>query len=447
MTPAARVAAAIELLEAIDAAPRPADAVVAAWFRQRRYIGAKDRSAVAERVYGVLRHRARLDWWLQRCDAVPAARPRVIAWLILKEDSDAATVSAMFDGGRYAPEPFDPAEAVLVAALPPGGLDHPDMPAAVRAECPEWAAPSLQAAFGEQFEAELAALLEPAPVDLRVNTRMATRDEVVARLRADGLEAAPTPYAPTGVRLAGRPPLTGHPLFRSGAVEVQDEGSQLVALLVDARPGQQVVDFCAGAGGKALALADRMENKGRVVACDIAAARLERGRERLRRSQVDNIEPRLLTGERDRWVARQKGKFDRVLIDAPCSNSGAWRRHPEARWRRVDLPALTGLQDAILASACRLVKPGGRLVYATCSLLPEENEARIAAFLAGHPAFRPVPTEVAWTEAGLGAATAAGPDLRLTPARHGTDAFYVAVLERVAEGAEAWPAGEAAADG
>jgi len=432
MTPAARTAAAIELLEAVEASPRPADAVITGWFRQRRYVGAKDRTAIGDRVYAVLRHRLRLEWWLVRAGAPVAPRTLAIAWLVLGEALEVSALVVLFDGSLYAPAPMDEAERALIAALPPGRIDHPDMPEAVRVECPEWAAPSLQAAFGDRFTEELAALLAPAPVDLRVNEQVARRDDALARLRVDGIESAPTPYSPVGIRVAGHPPLAGHPLFRGGAIEIQDEGSQLVALLVGARPGDQVVDFCAGAGGKALALAARMANKGRVVACDVAAERLERGRERLHRSHVNNIEPRVLSGERDRWVARQKGKFDRVLIDAPCSNSGAWRRHPEARRRPVDLEALAAVQDSILDSACRLVKPGGRLVYATCSLLPEENEARLEAFLGRHAEFRPVPVEQAWRDAGLGEAPAAGRDLRLTPARHGTDAFYVAVMDRAA---------------
>lgn len=434
MTPAARVAATIELLEAVSAeSGRPADAVVSAYFRQRRFIGSKDRSALAERLYGLLRMRARIDWWLKRADHPPTARARVIGGLMLAEAVPAAEVARLFSGGRHAAETLDGEERALVKALDSRTLEHPDMSAGTRAECPDWAAGPLQALFGDRFATELAALLTSAPLDLRVNTLKAERESVRAALAAAGIQAEATPLSPIGLRVAGRPPLAGLPLFKAGQIEVQDEGSQLVAALVDPKPGQQVIDFCAGAGGKALALAARMEGRGRVVAADISKGRLIRAKERLRRAGIDNVEPRLLATERDRWVSRVKGKFDRVLIDAPCSGTGAWRRNPDSRWRPVDLAELTGLQSRILASAARLTKPGGRLVYATCSLLREENEAVVEAFLAEHPEYRVLPMAEVWAAA-LPTPWPGGEDdraLRLTPARHGTDGFFAMVLERL----------------
>ncbi len=441
MTPDARIAATIELLDEIIASERPADAVVAAYFRRRRYIGAKDRGNVAERIYATLRHHARLGWWLARTGHADSARARVIAELVLAERMSANDVAARFSGRQYAPAPLTGAEDRLAAALATHTPDHPDMAVAVRGECPDWAAEPLQARFGDRVETELAGLLRAAPLDLRVNELKGTSPaDVAARLADVGVEAAPTPLSPVGLRVRGRPPLAGQALFRGGTVEVQDEGSQLVALLADVRPGHQVVDFCAGAGGKALAMAARMGNKGRVVACDVSERRLIRARQRLRRAGADNIEPKLLTSERDRWVNRQKCKFDRVLVDAPCSGTGAWRRHPDARWRPVDLVALTALQDRILASAARLVKPGGRLIYATCSLLPAENDARVAAFLDTEDDFTVVPVTAVWGDAVGGECPSPGPYLHLTPARHGTDGFFAAVLERrTSESAE--PAG------
>ncbi len=432
MTPAARIAATIELLDAMFATERPADGVASAYFRSRRFIGAKDRGAIAERVYAVLRHRARLTWWLDRAGHIDrGGRGLTIAHLALVEQMSVAALTERFCGGRFGPAPLEAAELRLTRAVEGHTVDHPAMPRPVRTECPDWAAAPLQAAFGDRFEVELAALLDPAPLDLRVNEIRGMRDEVRAALAAGGIPAEPTPLSPLGLRILGRPPLAHHPLFRNGIVEVQDEGSQLVALLTDARPGQQVADFCAGAGGKALALAARMRGKGRVVACDVSEGRLIRARERLRRAGIDNVEPRLLSGEADKWIKRQKGKFDRVLVDAPCSGSGAWRRNPDARWRPIDLGSLTALQGRLLASAARLVKPGGRLVYATCSLLPDENEDRIAAFLDGHPEFRPVAVRAVWAEAVGTPCPAGGPLLHLTPARHGTDGFFVAILERL----------------
>ncbi|NBC32025.1 MAG: methyltransferase domain-containing protein [Alphaproteobacteria bacterium] len=436
MTPAARLAATIEALDAIDATPRPADGTLAAFFRQRRYMGAKDRSAVAERVYAILRHRARLAWALARAggaEAEPDGRLLVLGDTVLREGTGLKDLGRLFDGGQYAPAALTDDERALARALAGQALDDPAMPEPVRTECPDWAAAPLHAAFGDRFGDELLALLQPAPLDLRVQEGRQSREAVIARLARDGIEAAPTPLSPLGIRVTGRPPLAGHPLFRSGVIEVQDEGSQLVALLADARPGQQVADFCAGAGGKALAMAARMQGKGRVVACEIAEGRLIRAKERIKRAGVDNIEPRRLEHERDKWVRRQKGKFDRVLIDAPCSGCGAWRRNPDARWRPTDLPALADLQARILASAARLTKPGGRLVYATCSLLPEENRQQIDHFLSETDAFAVVPVADVWPAAvGTPPPAGDGPFLQLTPARHHTDGFFVAVLERTA---------------
>ena len=436
MTPAARLAATIDALDAIDATPRPADGTLAAFFRQRRYMGAKDRAAVAERVYAILRHRARLGWCLARTGVGedPDGRKLVLAYAVLGEGVGLKDLGRLFDGGQYAPAALTDGERALARELAGLALDDPAMPEPVRYECPDWAAGPLHAAFGERFGAELSALLAPAPLDLRLQEGRQSREAVIGRLAKDGIAAAPTPLSPLGIRVEGRPPLAGHPLFRSGVIEVQDEGSQLVALLADARPGQQVADFCAGAGGKALAMAARMQGKGRVVACEIAEGRLIRAKERIKRAGVDNIEPKRLEHERDKWVRRQKGKFDRVLIDAPCSGCGAWRRNPDARWRPTELPALAELQARILASAARLTRPGGRLIYATCSLLPEENLQQVEHFLSETEGFSIVPVTDVWREA-LGTEPPAldGPFLQLTPARHHTDGFFVAVLQRTAD--------------
>jgi 16S rRNA (cytosine967-C5)-methyltransferase len=234
------------------------------------------------------------------------------------------------------------------------------------------------------------------------------------------------------LRLAERVPLGGLATFKNGLVEVQDEGSQIAALLVDARPGMRVVDFCAGAGGKTLALAAQMANRGKLVACDVSARRLEKGVRRLRRAGVGNAERRALTSERDKWVKRHAGRFDRVLVDAPCLGTGTWRRNPGDKWRVTpeELADLLVRQHQILNSAARLVRPGGRLVYATCSVLREENEAQADAFLAATPEFSVVPAADVWHGAIGGVAPGGERYLRLTPALHGTDGFFVAIFER-----------------
>jgi 16S rRNA (cytosine967-C5)-methyltransferase len=235
----------------------------------------------------------------------------------------------------------------------------------------------------------------------------------------------------------GRPSIMAHPLYKDGAIEIQDEGSQLVALMADARPGQEVVDFCAGAGGKTLAMAAAMNNKGRVIASDVLANRLNRAKERFRRAGVHNIQTHPITGETDPWIKRHKGRFDRVLVDAPCSGTGTWRRNPDQRWRSLGpgLADLIPLQGRLLQSASRLVKPGGRLIYATCSMLPAENEDHAEAFLSANPDFTLVPSADVWRTAVWpegGPEVPTEPYLRLTPATHDTDGFFAALFERKA---------------
>jgi 16S rRNA (cytosine967-C5)-methyltransferase len=325
-------------------------------------------------------------------------------------------------------------ERSLLDKLQGSTIDHPAMPDEVRFECPSWAAAPLRRRFDDAFQREMAALLTPPPLDLRVNPLKATREDVLRALQDLGLRPEASRMAPHGIRLKQRPSLARLPMLQNGEVEIQDEGSQLVAMLVDARPGERVVDFCSGAGGKTLAIAAQMANKGRIIACDVLANRLKRSTERFRRAGVHNIETKALTSEKDPWVKRRKGTFDRVLVDAPCSGTGTWRRNPDARWRQLGpgLDSLLPLQAGILASAARLVKPGGRLVYATCSLLPEENEDQVAAFLSAHPDFHVVPLH----EAAPQLTGSAHPDyLSLTPARHDTDGFFAAVMQRAAKAA------------
>ncbi|MBX6323477.1 MAG: RsmB/NOP family class I SAM-dependent RNA methyltransferase, partial [Rhodospirillaceae bacterium] len=335
-------------------------------------------------------------------------------------------------GAPAPPAPLAPAERRLARALTGQAIDHPEQPDWVRLEHPEWLSADLRRSLGASFEAEMTALMAPATLDLRVNALKATREAAIAALAAEGVEAAPTPLSPWGLRVDARLPLNVLAAFRDGLVEVQDEGSQVAALLVDARPGQQVVDFCAGAGGKTLALAAAMGNRGRLVACDTLPGRLRRAGERLRRAGVHNVRARVLAGARDPWVKRHRGRFDRVLIDAPCTGTGTWRRNPDARWRLApeQLGGLRAAQREILASAARLVGPGGRLVYVTCSLIDVENVDQVRSFLEHDPSFAALSIDRVWAEAIGTAPPASGPFLVLTPSRHGTDGFFIAVLER-----------------
>jgi 16S rRNA (cytosine967-C5)-methyltransferase len=399
---------------------------------------------VSERVWGVLRRRLRLGWWLELVGALPTARLLVAADLLLAEGQDLRAALGAFSGAQYAPAPLDAEEERAVRALAArrragGALGHPGMPEGVRLEVPDWALAGFRARFGPRLAAEAEAMAAPAPLDLRANLLKTSRESAAAALAAEGIETEPTPFSPWGLRVPERRPVTSTRAFQEGLVEVQDEGSQLIALLTDARPGMRVADYCAGAGGKTLALAATMENRGRLTACDVSAPRLEGAVRRLRRAGVDNAERHLLEPG-DRWAKRRAGSFDRVLVDAPCTGTGTWRRNPDARTRTgpEDLRELLAKQAAVLDAAAGLVRPGGgRLVYATCSVLPEEDEEQVRAFLGRHPDFAPLPLSAAWAEAGLAPPPPGdGEFLSTSPARHGTDGFFAAILQRRPPSAE-----------
>jgi 16S rRNA (cytosine967-C5)-methyltransferase len=429
MTPPARISAAIELLAAIEAAPRkPADAVANDFFRLRRFIGSGDRRAVSDRAWHVLRARRRLGWWLARAESVVTPRLLVAASLVL-EGWTLDGVAQSFSGGRFAPTMLSADERASLRALEGHTLVHPGMPRSVALEVPDWILPKLEARFGAGLAAEIAALDLPAPLDLRVNLLKTTRDEAVAALAAEGIEAVETPISPWGLRIAGRRPVSSGKAFQDGLVEIQDEGSQLVAALVDARPEMRVADWCAGAGGKTLAMAMTMANRGHIAACDVSAVRLDGAVRRLRRAGVHNVERHLLEPG-DKWAKRRAGTFDRVLVDAPCTGTGTWRRNPDARIRlsETSLTELVAKQRELLDRAARLVRKGGRLIYATCSVLPEENDEQVQAFLSTHSDFAVLPLAAVWRLDG--APPSPGDFLSLTPLSHCTDGFFGVVLER-----------------
>ena len=426
MTPNARLAAAISLLEAIAAAPRkPADAVANDFFRQRRFIGSGDRREVSDQVWHVLRHQRRLNWWIERAQREPSPRLAVGAAAVLG-GRPSYDVAKMYNGGRYAPEPLTDAEDEILRRLNDHTFEHPAMPDAVRLEVPDWIMPLLVERFGRDTDREVSAMLAPAPLDLRVNLLKGDRAAAQAALAAEGIVAEPTALSPWGLRIAGRKPVVTGEAFRSGLIEIQDEGSQVVALLADAQPGMRILDYCAGAGGKTLAMAMTMENRGHILAADTSAHRLDGAVRRLRRAGVHNVEQHLLT-EGDKWAKRRRETCDRVLVDAPCTGTGTWRRNPDARLRLTegDLAALVEKQAAILHDASRFLRRGGRLIYATCSLLRPENEDQVDRFLSEHADF----ARVQETPGGLAGVGEDGM-VRLTPARHGTDGFFAAILER-----------------
>ncbi|MGB0748020.1 MAG: RsmB/NOP family class I SAM-dependent RNA methyltransferase [Magnetospiraceae bacterium] len=418
MTPGARAAAVIALCQEIETGAQPADVILTRFFKENRYAGSKDRRAIRAQVYDMLRHRARLDWWLQTQEAPVTARTRLLAWAVLTDG--AAAAQAIFAGIKYGPDPLTDAETPLLAGLDGQSLDQDGMPAWVVGECPEW----IYQRLNPPTPALLAALNNPAPVDLRVNTLKTTRKEAAWALQAEHIEAVPTVLSPVGLRLSGPARLTDGPAFREGLVEVQDEGSQLCALLVGAAPGMTIVDYCAGAGGKTLAMAAQASGEATIFAHDGEETRLRRIIPRLKRAGVTNVHLRL----------PDPGTADRLLVDAPCSGTGRWRRAPETKWTLTpeDVAEFVALQRRILTESAALVAPGGWLVYVTCSLLPEENAAQVSWFLDTVPGFEALDLGAAWQ-----ALTGQPPPddsgaIRLSPDRHGTDGFFCAALRRQA---------------
>lgn len=410
---------AIELLQIIlTQGGRPADKHMEAYFRQHRNMGGRDRGFVAETVYGCLRRRRFLEYLAQDT----ASEALVLAYLLAMQGWSArALTEAGFEG------------AVDALAARARTLDKSALPLEVRTDLPNWLLERLLAQLGESETIALAdALNQPAPVDLRVNTLKADRDTVARRLAEEGFPAESTPYSPSGLRRNERTPLFNSASFKEGLFEIQDEGSQLLSLLLEPRRREMVVDFCAGAGGKTLHLGALMTNTGTLYAFDTSPKRLEGMKPRLIRAGLDTVRMITIAHERDVRVQRLHGKIDRVLVDAPCSGTGTLRRNPDIKWREINLPEIIATQQRILAAAAKLLKPGGRLVYATCSLLTEENEDIVRDFLAQNPDFHAPPVQdiLARRQIHIDNSNGADGALRLYPHRHGTDGFYAAVLER-----------------
>ncbi|MBE7939248.1 MULTISPECIES: RsmB/NOP family class I SAM-dependent RNA methyltransferase [Ramlibacter] len=416
MHPKALLDACTELVGQVLRFEHPADAVVSRFFREHRSLGPRERATLAETVYNVLRRKLQFEHF-----APSGSGPRARRLAILGFEGPRDFLKAALSDTEKAW--LDQCDAVRPQDL----LERH------RHNLPEWLVQPLREQLGEQFWPLAESLLRTAPLDLRVNTQVAKREEVRKELAAAGIAATPTPYSPWGLRLADKPALTKLDVFTRGAIEVQDEGSQLLALLLDAKRGEMVVDFCAGAGGKTLAIGAAMRSTGRLYAFDTSAHRLEALKPRLARSQLSNVHPAAIAHERDERIKRLAGKIDRVIVDAPCSGLGTLRRNPDLKWRQSPqaVAEMTAKQAAILASAARLPKPGGRLVYATCSLMPEENEAIAQAFTAAHPDFRPLAAQEILEQLKVQDAASlcsgeGGLYLRLWPHRHATDGFFAA---------------------
>jgi 16S rRNA (cytosine967-C5)-methyltransferase len=408
---------AVIALARVSGFEHAADGVLSRYFRDHPELGHADRGVIAESVYAILRHWRSLTAAAGgESEATP--RRRFLAWLVRGQGANLRELEPLLRAGER--EWLAGVKAFDAAALSP----------AERLELPDWLYERLVAEQGEGGAATLAvALNQPAPLDLRVNPLKTDREAARAALAEAGIEAQPTPFSPFGLRVAGKPALAKLPLFVEGSIEVQDEGSQLLALLLAPKRGEMVVDFCAGAGGKTMLLGALMRSTGRLYAFDVADKRLAKLKPRLARSGLSNVHAVRIDNENDLRVKRLAGKIDRVLVDAPCSGLGTLRRNPDLKWRQSpeSVARLAATQAAILAAAARLLKPGGRLVYATCSVLAAENDAIVDAFQRAHPDF--VDVDAGATLAGAGIALP-GARLRLSPAAHGTDGFFAALLER-----------------
>jgi 16S rRNA (cytosine967-C5)-methyltransferase len=407
-----------ELLRAVLKLDQPADLIVSTFFRKHRQLGNRERHALAETAYAVLRQRLLFQHLAQSGNGPLERRLAILAW----QGSDGFLRTGLH-----------PAEQAWLSEVQQ--IDRSTLPDKLRHNLPDWLAAPLQAALGEQFWPLVQALSEAAPLDLRVNLLKAKREDVQRQLTEAGFTVVPTPHSPWGLRVQGKPALHKLEVFTQGLVEVQDEGSQLLALLTDPKRGEMVVDFCAGAGGKTLALGAAMRSTGRLYAFDVSGHRLDALKPRLARSGLSNVHPAQIAHERDERIKRLAGKIDRVLVDAPCSGLGTLRRNPDLKWRQSPkaVEELQAKQAAILAGAARLLKPGGRLVYATCSLLAGENEQIAEAFTAAHGAdFTPLPALEALQAARVDdpAPLLAGPYLRLWPHLHQTDGFFAAIWQR-----------------
>ncbi len=423
MTPAAQIATTIEMLSEILVSDRPADGVISAYFRSHRYMGSNDRSYVMERLYRIMRHYHRLSWHLKEI----SARNLVLADMCMIRHQDPKD---FFGSDKYSPDELSDKELVTVSYLSKQRLHHRSMPEHIKLECPEWAVDSLKEYLGPKFKNVMESMLVEASLDFRVNTIKTDIDTLQKALKEEGIEAEKTANSPWGLRVSGKRIALGNlKAFKAGHFEVQDEGSQMVALVVDPKPSMRVFDFCAGAGGKSLALGMMMNNKGSIMATDISEGRLKRAKERFRRAGLHNVTTHKIEHETDKWLKRHHGKYDLVLVDAPCTGTGTWRRDPDKKWRDIGpkMEDLLELQAKILDSAAKLVKPEGRLIYSTCSLLIEENQKQFESFLERHEDMECVDLRNDDKLTDLKLRT---PYLELNPAEHKTDGFFCAIAVR-----------------
>ena len=435
MKPTSLTSAVLEILETIQNSNIPADKVISFWNKNNRYAGSKDKAFIASTIYGILRCNGQLQWWIEYFKTDVNPRTLTICYYHFNNKN----IKNYFndDKNKYAPEPINKAEQKLIDELAKQlTINHKQMPIHSELNISEFLYNKFNETYGTETNKIISALNAEANVDIRINSLKSNINQVKQELLNKDIDTTPLPLLENGLRLQKRFALSGLEIFKNGFFEIQDYGSQIVSKLINAKKGEKIVDFCAGAGGKTLAMADYMENTGRIVYCDISQKRLERASHRLRRAGVNNAEKRLLSSEKDKWVKRQKhrldGGFDKVVIDAPCSGTGTWRRNPDQKWRtdETTINELCDLQQNILQSASRLVRTGGKIFYITCSLLKDENQNQIDKFLQNNPDFHISSIETLWNDVFEQKYQSDEKTLTLLPHQNDSDGFFVAVLER-----------------
>ena len=435
MKPTSLTTAIIEILDSINNSKIPADRIISFWNKNNRYAGSKDKSFITESIYNILRNKGQIEWWVKYLDCNISARTIIICYYHFTNQD----VKNMFNDSKnkYAPCPISSKELKFLEKFQKyNSINHKEMPIHDKLNISEYLYNKFFEFYAEQTPQVLSALNTEANIDIRVNNLKSDTEQVAKELEEQGIETTKLPILSNGLRLNKRFALSSLKTFKNGFFEIQDCGSQIVSKLINAKKGDKIVDFCAGAGGKTLAMADDMKNTGRIIYCDVSEKRLDRASIRLRRGGVNNAEKRLLSSEKDKWIKRRNerfsGGFDKVVVDAPCSGTGTWRRNPDQKWRTDEqtINELCVLQESILKSSSRLVRPGGKLIYITCSLLKDENESQVDKFLDNNKDFHLCDINNTWFDTFEQKNISDDKTLRITAHQNNSDGFFMAILER-----------------
>lgn len=421
----AHIKEAITILEQILLTKAPADRIISFHFKQNRFIGSKDKATISNLIYETLRNKAFLDFFLKKGGLNKTPRAYILTLLLTKKETLLKDLSELFDNTKYAPNTLTSQEINFVKNIkniPISSMEEFEI-----LNYPKWSEPFLKETFKRDFKEHLNALNRKADVIIRTNILKISREHLIKELKQENILSEKTKYSPWGLKVIGKANLFGSKAFKKGYFEVQDEGSQILALLADTKPKQRVLDFCCGAGGKLLALGATMENKGSILGTDTNEKRLSESKKRIKRSGLTNASIKVISSENDKYLKRQKEKFDVVFVDAPCSGSGTWRRNPDSKWKLQEsfIKEITSVQESILNKASLLVKPGGKLIYATCSIFKDENHKQIEKFICKNPTFAQESINEIYPELTKEKA------LQLTPYEHGCDGFFISILKKI----------------